>query len=285
MVVLDTNMNEFGPVDVMLIGLNPGKDETIYNKTFIGGPSIILREKIMKFHPNTKWVITNIIMCYTPNEKDLGNWETVANGCSNTFLKDIITKFPTKTFVTIGRQSKEYFGVGDIISKCSGKVFDKGGYKVIPLIHPSAVARSKDKNGPIFDYSWKNIYSNVEQPVINVPCETVKKEETISKTESTQCSTYLKEEDMIKEITPDLMLFNIISLNNDKVLKIFINEKGKKKYQIVDFIVPMYIKYSSNWKQNETLTNQVDAVVHVLGKDRYYVNKTLKDNLDVIKLI
>lgn len=285
MVVIDTNMEEFGPVDVMFVGLNPGKDEVTFNKTFIGGPSIILREKIMKFHPNTKWVITNIIMCHTPNEKDLNDWERVAKDCASTFLMDLTQKFPPKVFVTIGRQSKEFFGVKDMISKCSGLVYDYGKYKIIPLIHPSSVARSREKNAAIFDNSWKNIYSNVENPVINIPCETVAVEQTIQTPSQTQCSTFLKEEDMIKEVTPDLMLFDIVNLDNERVLKIFINNQGKKKYQIVDYIVPMYIKNSNNWRHNETLTDQINSVVYVPGKNRYFVNKTLKEQLDRIKTI
>jgi uracil-DNA glycosylase family 4 len=285
MIVLDTNMENFGPIDVMFVGLNPGKDEVIFNKTFIGSPSIILREKIMKFHPNTKWVITNIIMCHTPNEKDLNDWEKVAKDCASTFLMDLTQKFPPKVFVTIGRQSKEFFRVKDMISKCSGLVYDYGNYKIIPLIHPSSVARSREKNAAIFDNSWKNIYANVENPVVNIPCETVAVEQTVQTPSQTQCSTYLKEEDMIKEVTPDLMLFDIVNLDNERVLKIFINPQGKKKYQIVNYVVPMYVKYSNNWRQNETLTNQVNAVVYVPGKNRYYVNTTLKDNLEKIKMI
>jgi ABC-type histidine transport system ATPase subunit len=81
------------------------------------------------------------------------------------------------------------------------------------------------------------------------------------------------------------MLFDIVNLDDERVLKIFVNNQGKKKYQIVDYVVPMYIKSSNNWRHNETLTNQVDAIVYVRGKNRYYVNKTLKDNLDKIKMI
>jgi uracil-DNA glycosylase family 4 len=285
MVVLDTNMDNFGPIDVMFVGLNPGKDEVTYNKTFIGGPSIILREKIMKFHPNTKWVIANIIMCHTPNEKDLGDWTTVANACAQTFLMDVTQKFPPKVFVTIGRQSKEYFGIKDMISKCSGLVYDHGNCKIIPLIHPSSVARSREKNGAIFENSWNNIYANVEQPIINIPCESVDVEKTIQTPQQKECSTYLKEEDMIKQVTPGLMLFDIVNIDNERVLNIFIDQKGKKKYQIIDYVVPMFIKRSNNWRQNETITNQVDLFVNVPGKNRYYVNKTLKENLDRIKAI
>jgi uracil-DNA glycosylase family 4 len=285
MVVLDTNLEKPGPVDVMFVGLNPGTDETKYNKTFIGDPSIILREKIMKFHPNTRWIITNIIMCHTPNEKDLGDWKEVATNCIKDFLHKLCADFPPKVFVTIGRQSKEMFGVTELISKSSGVVYDGGSYKIIPLIHPSSVTRSKDKYGSIFDKSWENIYSNVENPVVNLPCDSVNVEQTVQTPNQTQCSSFLKEEDMIKEVTPDLMLFDIVNLDNDQLLKIFINQQGKKKYQITDYEVPIFIKYSNNWKHNTTITDQVDAFVMIPGKNRYYVNKILKEQLDLIKAV
>lgn len=282
-VILDTNLDKPGNVDVMFVGLNPGKDEVTYNKTFIGDPSIILREKIMKFHPNTKWLITNIIMCHTPNEKDLSDWETVAKNCSKSFLMDISRKFPPKVFVTIGRQSKEFFGIQEQISKCSGQVYDYGNYKIIPLIHPSSVARSRDRNGAIFENSWKTIYDNVESPIINIPCDSVNVEQTIQTPSQTQCSTFIKEEDIIQEPTNDLMLFDIVNLDNEKLLKIFVDSNGKKKYQFVIYEMPIFIKYSSNWSQNTTVTDQIDAFVNVPGKNRYYVNKLLKEQLDIIK--
>lgn len=283
-VVLDTNLEDLGPVDVLFVGLNPGRDEVTYNKTFIGDPSIILREKIMKFHPNTRWMITNIIMCHTPNEKDLSDWEIVAKNCSKAFLMDISRKFPPKVFVTIGRQSKEFFGIKDQISKCSGHVYDHGSYKIIPLIHPSSVARSRERNGAIFENSWKTIYENVETPVINISCESVAVEQTVQTPSQTQCSTFLKAEDMIEEPTDDLMLFDIVNLDNEKLLKIFVNPEGKKKYQFAKYEMPIFVKYSNNWNQNTTITDQVDAFVNVEGKNRYFVNKLLKEQLDNIKV-
>lgn len=284
-VVLDTNLEKPGPVDVMFVGLNPGKDEVTYKKTFIGDPSIIVREKIMKFHPNVRWIITNIIMCHTPNEKSLSDWSKVADNCIPTFLNDVCKNFRPSVFVLIGRQSKEKFGITEIISKSSGMVYDGGNYKMIPLIHPSSVARSKDKYGSIFENSWKNIYSNVETPVINVSCDSVNVERTVQNPNQTQCSPFIKEEDIIKEPTKDLMLFDIVNMDNDKVMIIYINSKGKKKYQFIDYQVPVFIKYSSNWSLNTTITDSVDAYSMIPGKNRYYLNKILREQLNNIKVM
>ena len=46
MVVLDTNAEEFGEVDLMFIALNPGADEVIYNKPLVGKAGIKQREKM-----------------------------------------------------------------------------------------------------------------------------------------------------------------------------------------------------------------------------------------------
>lgn len=283
MIIFDTNLEGIDQLDVLFVGLNPGRDEVKYNKTFIGDPSIVLREKIMKFHPNTKWAITNIIMCHTPNEKDLKDWEVVANNCAQTFLMDVTKKFPAKVFIPIGRQSKEFFKVPGMISKVSGKVHDYDKYKIIPLIHPSSVARSRDKNGAIFENSWKNIYATVEQLPVNEPCDAqIPVQGDLQKTD---CSMFLNETNMIKEVTDDLMLFDIVNLDNERVLQIFIDPKGKKKYMFIDYQVPVFIKHSNNWNQNTMITDKVDAFVNIPGKNRYYVNKLLKEQLEHIKSI
>jgi len=282
MVILDTNLEDIGPLDVMFVGLNPGRDEVKYNKTFIGDPSIILREKIMKFHPNTKWMITNIIMCHTPNEKDLGDWEPVAANCAHAFLMNVTKKFPAKVFIPIGRQSKEFFGVKDMISKCSGLVYDHDKYKIIPLIHPSSVARSRERNGAIFENSWNNIYQSVEKLPINEPCDSQIPIQNSS--QNIDCSMFLNETNMIKEVTDDLMLFDIVNLDNERILQIFIDPKGKKKYMFIDYEVPVFIKYSNNWSYNTMITNKVDSIVNIPGKNRYYVSKLLKEHLESIKL-
>jgi len=282
MVILDTNMEAPGPIDVMFVGLNPGREEVTYNKTFIGGPSLLLREKIMKFHPNTKWVITNIIMCHTPNEKDIGDWEPVAANCAHKFLTDVTQKFPPKVFVTIGRQCKDFFKVPGMISKVSGKIHDHGNCKIIPLIHPSSVARSRDKNGAIFESSWKNIYPTVEKLPITTPCA----DQSIElNAQQTDCSIFLHPENMIKEVTDDLMLFDIVNLDNEKILQIFIDAQGKKKYMMIDYELPVYIKFSNNWSHNSMITDKVDAFVKIPGKQRYYVNKLLRDQMESIKAI
>ena len=282
MVSLDTNMEDFGSVDVMFVGLNPGKEEVDNDKTFIGRPSLKLREKIMRFHPDTKWVITNLIFCHTPNEKDLGEgWDKVANDCMKHFLWDVFMKFPPRVVVLVGRQAKEKFHISDPITKASGVVYPQNNCLLIPLIHPSAVARSQQKYGPIFENSWKNIYEKVGTPV-NVSCEIQNQTQAQPRND---CSQYLTSENMITKVTDDLMLFDIINLDNDTILKIFIDRNGKKKYYREEYKMPIYIKNSSNWKSNEMITDAVHAFTVVEGKNRYYVNKLLKEQLERIKSV
>ena len=287
MVSLDTNMESFGNIDVLFVGLNPGKEEVDHDKTFIGRPSLKLREKIMKFHPDTKWVITNLIFCHTPNEKDLGEgWEKVATDCTKEFLYDVFTKFPPRVVVLVGRQSKEMFGIKDAITKASGVVYPQNNCLMIPLIHPSAVARSQAKYGPVFENSWKNIYEKIGTPV-NVSCEVQNQQIAQASTpqQRQDCSQYLNPENMISEVTDDLMLIDIVNLDNDTVMKIFIDGNGKKKYYKEPYRMPIYIKKSSNWKDNEMITDTVHAVTFVDGKNRYYVSKLLKEQLERIKSV
>jgi uracil-DNA glycosylase family 4 len=281
MVVLDTNIEEPGKVDVLFVGLNPGDDEARYNKTFIGRTAINLRAKIMKFNPRTKYAITNIIMCNTSNESDIGSWLPVATNCAYAFLREVMKSFPAEVIVNIGRQSMEFFKIPGKISKQSGKIFNSGEIKLIPLLHPSSIARQRNKYEPIFNKSWETIYSTVENLPINVACEISNKPPS----ENTQCSNFLNPNDMIEDVTPDLMLFDIVNLNNDKILKIYVNSDGRKKYQLIDYVVPVFIKSIVNWKETSTITDHVDQFVNIEGKNKYYVNKILREQLDSIKFI
>jgi hypothetical protein len=157
---------------------------------------------------------------------------------------------------------------------------------MIPLIHPSAVARSQAKYGPIFENSWKNIYDKIGSPV-NTSCE-IQNQQVAQSTNPQprqDCSTYLTSENMINEVTPDLMLFDVVNLDNDTILKIFIDSNGKKKYYKEEYKMPIYIKKSANWKDNEMITDAVHAVTYIDGKNRYYVSKLLKESLERIKSV
>ncbi len=287
MVSLDTNMETFGNIDVMFVGLNPGKEEVDNDKTFIGRPSLKLREKIMKFHPDTKWVITNLIFCHTPNEKDLGDgWQKVATDCTSHFLRDVFVKFPPRVVVLVGRQSKEMFGIKDAISKASGVVYPQNNCLFIPLIHPSAVARSQTKWGPVFENSWTTIFEKIGTPV-NVSCE-VQNQQIAQSNEPParqDCSQYLNPENMIDTVTDDLMLFDVVNIDNDTILKIFIDGNGKKKYYKQSYRMPIYVKQSSSWRDNEMITDAVHNVVYIEGRNRYYVSKLLKEQLERIKSV
>ncbi len=288
MLALDTNVEDFSKLDVMFIKLNPGGYDYKHGTCSTDDADVVLREKIMKLNPTTKWMITNLVMCHTFQEKDLGkDAPEIINNCAGVFMRDVISKFKPTLLVPIGRQAMETcMGKGDGITKESGKVHVHKEYKIIPLLHPAAVARSKEKNGAIFENSWKTIFEHAEVGVYNVPCCDDPAEKTCSMAtvdDHAQCGTFLNEANVITDPTDDMLLFDIVAMNNEKIVMIYIDEYGVKKYQYVDYTMPIYVKNNVNWNQNTIITDTVDFFVTITGKNRYYVNKLLRDKLEQIK--
>jgi uracil-DNA glycosylase family 4 len=63
----DSHRNE---VDILIVGMNPYKDEVKHNKPFAGRSGQELREKLQLHFADKNIVITNSVMCFIPDNKD-----------------------------------------------------------------------------------------------------------------------------------------------------------------------------------------------------------------------
>jgi uracil-DNA glycosylase family 4 len=139
MVVLDTNLLNFGPVDVAFIGLNPGVQEVRQNKPFVGRSGQRLRKQMAKMPPEIKWIIYNVILCHTKDAKEIQDYVQVMKNCCGLVAK-IPDQFPSNLIVSLGKEAKESFGIKEKITAASGKVYPlQQNMTVVPIIHPSAV--------------------------------------------------------------------------------------------------------------------------------------------------
>lgn len=161
MVILDTNMDHFGPVDVVFLGLNPGKDEVKQGLPFVGKAGRLLREKIDSLPKGTTYLITNLILCHTNDESKIPTPAKVIKNCQG-LREDILHRFPAKYYVPLGGKAIKSMGVNDSVIKASGNLYDNPTYvNVFPIMHPSAVCRpSQNKemsNKDIFNMSFENL--------------------------------------------------------------------------------------------------------------------------------
>jgi hypothetical protein len=85
----------------------------------------------------------------------------------------------------------------------------------------------------------------------------------------------------VTAITDDLTFFDVREIN-DKILLIFIDQKGQKKYLVTDYNLHFYVK-NANWNQCNQITDQVDGIVHISGREKSQVIKYVRDKLNLIK--
>ena len=275
-VVLDTNMTEFGEVDIAFFGLNPGTDEVEVGKPFVGKAGKILRERMSLIPAHIKWVILNVILCHTKNESEIKNPEDVKKRCRE-LVEGIRQAFPAKIIVPMGAKATDWFGLKGGISNLSGKVLTSQNQTIIPIIHPSAANYNAD-NLEKFKTAFSSILnmfkqkddSSSESTTIVVP-QISKKEEPI----------IISSEKFINEVTPNLSFFDVREIN-DKILLIYIDQNGQKKYKLEDYKLHFYLK-NADWKQCNQITEQVDAIVQITGREKGSAIKLVRDRLNSIK--
>lgn len=275
-VIMDTNMTGMGEVDVAFFGLNPGTEEVEIGKPFVGKAGKILRERMSLLPAHVKWVITNVILCHTRNESEIKNPEDVKTRCRE-LVEGIRQSFPAKIIVPMGAKATDWFGLKGGITNLSGKVLTNQNQTIIPIIHPSAANYNAD-NLEKFKLAFSSILNmfkqkddtSPENTTIVVP-KVVKKEEPI----------IISSEKFISEITPDLTFFDVREIN-DKILLIYIDQNGQKKYKLEDYKLHFYLK-NADWKQCNQITDQVDGIVQITGREKGSAIKLVRDKLNQIK--
>lgn len=317
-VVLDTNMEDFGPVDFMFVALNPGKDEKTFNKPLVGRSGKFFRRRMFFLPDNITWVITNTMLCFTKDQNEISKSpkkvvETAKNCTGN--LNRIMEKFPPRVVVTMGGPAMEIMGVNGTVTSRAGDMVNVDGRpfkRVIPLIHPSGAMR-QGNNKKAFELGW-NVVSqvaaqiseaksgnvtkpnlqtaiqkptNIQAPVptINIPQQTSRTElpqENISDHKSSISKYNIPEDKLITSISEDLTLFDIIDLNAYKMAYIFIDPNGNKKYLIDDYEIPIFVK-EGEWTDRKMLVDSADMRCMVNGWKKRDINKIVKSNLQMIK--
>lgn len=273
-VIIDTNANDFEDIDIAFIGLNPGTEESKIGKPFVGKSGKLLREVISKLPANIKWVIGNVILCYTRNEKEIKDADAVINNCYDLFVK-IFTKFPTKTYVPLGAKATSVFGIKESITSVSGKTFKDRNFTIIPLIHPSSAANygQMDKFMADFKTIQNSFNTNIE------PTTTKQMKKQTSTKPISNIEIGLPENISLEDLT----FFDVREIN-DKIIKIFIDSNGKKQYVVEDYKMKFNVKYK-NWQECNQITNEVDYRVEISGKEKSFIISKVREKLNQFKSI
>lgn len=282
-VIMDTNVTDSEEVDIAFIGLNPGTDEVEIGKPFVGKAGKILRERMSLLPNNVKWAIYNVILCHTKNENEIKNPDDVKARCKP-LVEIIMQTFPSKIYVPLGAKAFDWFGLKGSVASLAGKVFTNNNMTIVPVMHPSA-ANYNPENLAKFKSNFQSVLNlfnqePVKAPEVAMPQPPVKKSSK-NYTTKEDLTVPMDNDKFINKVTPDLTFFDVREINN-KILKIYIDKNGQKKYLITDYELNFFLK-NANWKQCDQITDGIDAVVTFPGRDKYSVIKKIRDRLNNLK--
>ena len=131
--------------ELLILGINPGKNEILRNRPFIGRSGKLLRENIDKYVDN--YIISNVILCSTPNTNVPEFNDSYIKHCN--FWTYLYLDYNIKTIIALGKVTidaiKYYFSEFDIPEKLSYtqlNTFKTKDTILYTLPHPSYILRT-----------------------------------------------------------------------------------------------------------------------------------------------
>ena len=133
--------------EVMFIGEGPGFHEDRLGRPFVGPAGQFLDELLSSIGLRRDQVfIANMIKCRPPQNRDPLPEEMKA--CAK-YLDRQIELINPKLIVTLGRFSLGRFFPGESISRARGKLREKDGRWVYPVMHPAAALHRQENKSTI----------------------------------------------------------------------------------------------------------------------------------------
>ena len=258
-------------IDILFVGMNPYKDEIKEGKPFIGKSGKILRQLIDKHCKHLNVGITNVVMCFIPDNADPDK-ATIQRCFKN--LKEQIKTIQPKIIVGLGSIALQSLLGKEIssITKQTGKIlYNSKEFGDIPIViapHPSFIARNP-----------KNI-SYLENAI-------VKAVENISiKNESEEITTLNSFEDLMLVAKRKERLFDVqdvyIDSNKKMLLLITQDDNGKLHFyncNPIRFHFYAVEKVSSKFTPFKKI-DEVEFKTHnKLTFENYYNNRRLFDEI------
>ena len=137
--------------DLMIIGEGPGAQEDLLGRPFVGRAGQFLDELLGYIGLKREDVfIANMVKCRPPENRDPLPAEVSA--CDK-YLERQIELLDPLLIVTLGRVSLARFFPGESMTRARGKVREKGGRFIYPVMHPAAALyRQEVRPGIIEDF-------------------------------------------------------------------------------------------------------------------------------------
>lgn len=128
---------------MMVVGQNPGYNETVKKKPFIGAAGKRFDKFLQEIELTRRDIyISNTVKCYTPNNRGPTSEEV---GACKDFLKQELETVQPKIVVALGNYALQYFTGHTGMSRCHGQIeySEEFSVDVFPLYHPSPLNMNK----------------------------------------------------------------------------------------------------------------------------------------------
>ena len=133
--------------DVMFIGEGPGYQEDRQGRPFVGPAGQFLDKLLSSIDMRREQVfIANMVKCRAPQNRDPQPAEMAACG---KYLDRQIQLVNPRLIVTLGRFSLGRFFPGESITRARGKIRQKEGWFIYPVMHPAAALHRQELRATI----------------------------------------------------------------------------------------------------------------------------------------
>ena len=133
--------------ELMFIGEGPGFQEDRQGRPFVGPAGKFLEEMLSAIGLRRQDVfIANMVKCRPPQNRDPQPAEMSA--CAK-YLDRQIELIDPKLIITLGRFSLGRFFPGESISRARGRVREKDGRRIYPIMHPAAALHRQELRSTI----------------------------------------------------------------------------------------------------------------------------------------
>lgn len=131
------------PLDILFIGMSPGKDENKLGRPFVGKAGRKLMSLVYQVWPDKKpsMGLTNVCRCHTPENRAPKPLEIAA--CSHWLMQELIAAKPKVVFL-LGNSAIPLAFPGKRIGQVAGQARRWTGRTAIACYHPAAVLHKHD---------------------------------------------------------------------------------------------------------------------------------------------
>lgn len=152
---------------IMLIGEALGESEALEGKPFVGGTGRMLRTMLWQagLSPHT-YYLTNVVKCRPPGNRAPLSEEI--GSCSARYLTKEIERVRPNVLVPVGDTALRWLLPDSPagITQVRGHIFESAWGKVIPIVHPSFVARGNPEYWAITVTDLKRIKDHASTPLV-----------------------------------------------------------------------------------------------------------------------